>query len=403
MKDGSIDAMFWSGGLPTGGITDLFVSQRDNVKFLDVTVTLPKLQDINPIYEEGVIPASTYQTPADVPTVVVPNVLLVKNDMDGNTACVLTKALFDHKAELVKVNKAADGISLDTARDRPCPSRCIRVPSGLLTTSARRTDRRRRGAGPGERSDGTGLRLRGRETGQAADRLGAPPGDRRLCPDRTVRAVSSLLPTRARQPGFADPVSGGGASADAAVLPIRCAASPQEDGCTERGAAGRARRSFDWLLAAVGTGGLPVPRAAIPNRRWRWGIRRIPEQAEHTRGGGRRRRHDRRAAGPGGLQAHHGCGVADRVSARARLRLLRRLPAAGCGDRARRSRLGADRQRVVHAVDGPVRGAAGRRGDLHRVVHHLRGGARGIRRQQVLHRSFVLRIPVAHARHRAGR
>ena len=117
MKDGSIDAMFWSGGLPTGGITDLFVSQRDNVKFIDVTDTLPKLQNINPIYEEGVIPASTYQTPTDVATVVVPNVLLVKNDMDGNTACVLTKALFDHKPELVKVNKAADGISLDTARE----------------------------------------------------------------------------------------------------------------------------------------------------------------------------------------------------------------------------------------------------------------------------------------------
>ncbi len=117
MKDGSIDAMFFSGGLPTGGITDLFVSQRDKVKFIDVAETLPKLQNINAIYEDGVIPASTYQTPADVPTVVVPNVLLVKNDMDGNIACVLTKALFDHKNDLVKVNKAAEGISLDTARD----------------------------------------------------------------------------------------------------------------------------------------------------------------------------------------------------------------------------------------------------------------------------------------------
>jgi TRAP transporter TAXI family solute receptor len=117
MKDGSIDAMFWSGGLPTGGITDLFVSQGDAVKFLDVTDTLPKLQEINPIYERGVIPTSAYQTPADVPTVVVPNLLLVKDDMDGNTACVLTKALFDHKADLVKANKSADGITLDTARE----------------------------------------------------------------------------------------------------------------------------------------------------------------------------------------------------------------------------------------------------------------------------------------------
>jgi TRAP transporter TAXI family solute receptor len=116
MKDGSIDAMFWSGGLPTGGITDLFVSRRDQVKFLDVTDTLAKLQQINPIYERGVIPAATYKTPADVPTVVVPNVLLVKDNMDGNTACVLTKALFEHKADLVKASKAADGITLDIAR-----------------------------------------------------------------------------------------------------------------------------------------------------------------------------------------------------------------------------------------------------------------------------------------------
>lgn len=108
--------MFWSGGLPTSGITDLFVSRGNGVKLLDVTDTLPKLQQINPIYEQGVIPASTYQTPTDVPTVVVPNLLLVKSDMDGNTACVLTKALFEHKADLVRANKAADGISLDTAR-----------------------------------------------------------------------------------------------------------------------------------------------------------------------------------------------------------------------------------------------------------------------------------------------
>ena len=225
MKDGSIDAMFWSGGLPTGGITDLFVSRRDNVKFIDVTSTLPKLQNINPIYEEGVIPASTYQTPADVPTVVVPNVLLVKNDMDGNTACVLTKALFDHKPELVKVNRAADGISLDTARET--------MPVPLHPGCQAGSRRPRRGELTATR---TGLRLRGRETGQAADRLGAPPGDCRLCPDRAVRAVSGFLPTRARQPGLADPVPGGGASTDAAVLPIRGAASPPEDGYTVRGA-----------------------------------------------------------------------------------------------------------------------------------------------------------------------
>jgi TRAP transporter TAXI family solute receptor len=114
--------MLWSGGLPTSGITDLFTSQRGNVKLLDVTNTLDKLKQINTIYERGVIPAATYQTPSDVATVVVPNLLLVNQDMDGNEACVLTKALFEHKADLVKVNKAAQDINLDTARQtEPVP------------------------------------------------------------------------------------------------------------------------------------------------------------------------------------------------------------------------------------------------------------------------------------------
>ncbi len=116
MKDGSIDAMFWSGGLPTAGITDLFTNQGDKVTLLDVTNTLEELKEINPIYERGVIPASIYKTPADVPTVVVPNLLLVRQDLNGDTACVLTNILFEHKPDLVKASKAAEGINLDTAR-----------------------------------------------------------------------------------------------------------------------------------------------------------------------------------------------------------------------------------------------------------------------------------------------
>jgi len=116
MKDGSIDALFWSGGLPTPGITDLLTTAGSQVQFLDVTPLLPDLQKINPVYETGTIPAATYQLPADAPTVVVPNFLLVKNDLDANVACVLTKALFDRKPQLEQANAAAKEISLDQAR-----------------------------------------------------------------------------------------------------------------------------------------------------------------------------------------------------------------------------------------------------------------------------------------------
>jgi uncharacterized protein len=116
MKDGSIDALFWSGGLPTPGITDLLTTQAGKVQFLDLTPLLPELKKINPVYEAGTIPASAYRTPNDVPTVIVPNFLLVRDDLDPNVACVLTKTLFGRKAQLEQANAAAKEISLDNAR-----------------------------------------------------------------------------------------------------------------------------------------------------------------------------------------------------------------------------------------------------------------------------------------------
>ena len=115
MKDGSIDALFWSGGVPTGGITDLFTTMGDKVKFIDITPLLPKMQETNQAYQAGTIAKDPYKLAADVPTIVVPNVLLVKKDLDANVACALTKTLFEKKDELVKASAAAKGISLDNA------------------------------------------------------------------------------------------------------------------------------------------------------------------------------------------------------------------------------------------------------------------------------------------------
>ena len=116
MKAGTIDGLFWSGGLPTGAMTDLFTTTGDKVKFIDVTPLLSEMQKINPAYQEGTIPASTYKTASDTKTIVVPNVLLVKEDLDANIACVLTKTLIEKREELVKANAAAKGITLETVR-----------------------------------------------------------------------------------------------------------------------------------------------------------------------------------------------------------------------------------------------------------------------------------------------
>jgi TRAP transporter TAXI family solute receptor len=119
MKDGSIDGFVWSGGLPTGGVTDLFTSMGDAVQFVDVSGLLPAMKEINPVYAVGTVPAAAYGTPADVATIVVPNVLLVRDDFPSGNACAITKLIFDKKAELEKVHVAAKEldpkIAVDTA------------------------------------------------------------------------------------------------------------------------------------------------------------------------------------------------------------------------------------------------------------------------------------------------
>lgn len=116
MKDGSIDGFFWSGGVPTGGLTDLFTTAGDKVKFIDITPLLPKMAELNPAYQAGTISKDVYKTAADTPTIVVPNVLLVRENLDADVACAVTRTVFEKKDALTQANPAAKGISLENAR-----------------------------------------------------------------------------------------------------------------------------------------------------------------------------------------------------------------------------------------------------------------------------------------------
>jgi TRAP transporter TAXI family solute receptor len=114
MKDGSIDAFFWSGGLPTGAVTDL--TTTDKITMLDTTVYTDKLkQKYGEVYRDETIPKGTYKgVGKDVPTIAVPNYLVVSEKMDEKLAFSLTKLLFDRKSDLVAVHPEAK--NLDKAR-----------------------------------------------------------------------------------------------------------------------------------------------------------------------------------------------------------------------------------------------------------------------------------------------
>lgn len=115
MKDRVIQAMFWSGGLPTAGISDLVTSQGDKVRFLDLSAYLPKLQaEYGDVYQAATIAPDIYkQSSAPVQTIGVPNLLVVKDTMSDDLAFKLTELLFTRQADLVKVHPEANNIKRD--------------------------------------------------------------------------------------------------------------------------------------------------------------------------------------------------------------------------------------------------------------------------------------------------
>ncbi len=117
MKDGTIDAMVWSGGLPTAGVTDLFTSAGDDVEILDISDLIEPMQELNEVYEVAELQADTYGEQEAVETIVTPNVLMVRSDMDNGTACAITKLVYDKHDDLVAVHAAAEGIEESKAAE----------------------------------------------------------------------------------------------------------------------------------------------------------------------------------------------------------------------------------------------------------------------------------------------
>ncbi|MGH2561889.1 MAG: TAXI family TRAP transporter solute-binding subunit [Thermomicrobiales bacterium] len=117
VKDGRIDAYFWSGGLPTASVIDLGATPNVDLKLIahaDVVTTLQ--ETFGPFYSTGTIPGGTYPgQDEDVDVVVVPNVLVVHEDFDEQLAYDILTVIFEHQADLVAVHPAAEELTLENA------------------------------------------------------------------------------------------------------------------------------------------------------------------------------------------------------------------------------------------------------------------------------------------------
>ena len=117
LRDGTIDAGFWSGGLPTGALIDL-ASDGDMV-LLPIGQYAESMADAyGEYYLAEEIPANTYEGQTEaVQAIASPNLLIASPKMDEQLQQNIAASLFDNVEQLEKVHPSAKEMDASTAGD----------------------------------------------------------------------------------------------------------------------------------------------------------------------------------------------------------------------------------------------------------------------------------------------
>lgn len=100
LRNGSVDALFWSGGVPTAAIAAAHADA--GLGLLDLSPLLPALRAKHGLfYDRVLIPEGAYPGIPAVWTVGVANLLLCRSDADAQTVKKTVEILVDHAQELV--------------------------------------------------------------------------------------------------------------------------------------------------------------------------------------------------------------------------------------------------------------------------------------------------------------
>ncbi|MFC7430433.1 MULTISPECIES: TAXI family TRAP transporter solute-binding subunit [unclassified Agrococcus] len=100
LRDGAIDAFFWSGGVPIPEVERLRSTTR--VTLVDCTPALPALDAAHPgLYASTAVPAGVVDAARPIPAIGVSNLLVARPDLAAAIAATLVDALVDDAERLV--------------------------------------------------------------------------------------------------------------------------------------------------------------------------------------------------------------------------------------------------------------------------------------------------------------
>ena len=119
LAEGSIDAFFWSGGLPTASIVELARTLSLKGKQIYLVSIDPKIiEEIKkeiPFIVQAKIPKDTYGAPEDAITISTWNIFVIHKDTPPDVVYKITKAVFEHLDILHKSVAAARDTNLENA------------------------------------------------------------------------------------------------------------------------------------------------------------------------------------------------------------------------------------------------------------------------------------------------
>lgn len=122
IRDGDIDAGFWSVGPPTSSILNL-AATRD-IRLIGLSdEEVANAQEAEAVFAPYELAAGMYDGMDEaVQTIGIPNVLVVNSDMDEELAYQLTQLLFENTDELIAVHPAANDTTVEfTMNSTPVP------------------------------------------------------------------------------------------------------------------------------------------------------------------------------------------------------------------------------------------------------------------------------------------
>lgn len=120
LKDGKVDALFWSGGLPTPAIQDLAATPGMTLVFVPQASQAPGLQQRwgAALYRVLPLPADSYRgQTADVPVIGVENLLVVSAALDPALVESLTRVLFESQSALIAAHPEARHLAVPAGPD----------------------------------------------------------------------------------------------------------------------------------------------------------------------------------------------------------------------------------------------------------------------------------------------